>query len=70
MSDVFPALVTSRLILRAITPADAHEVAKTIWRDINLANLNENILPTRERANVVLRKRADHSVGEIRLRQI
>ena len=38
--------------------------------DINLANLNENILPSRERANVVLRKRADHLIGEVWLRQI
>jgi len=49
---------------------EAGEVARGIWRDINQVNLRENILPTRERANVVLRKRADHSVGEIWLRQI
>jgi type I pantothenate kinase len=46
------------------------EVALDIWRDINLRNLNENILPSRERANVVLRKRADHLIGEVWLRQI
>ena len=50
--------------------AQAREVALGIWRDINLANLMENILPSRERANVVLRKRADHTVGEVWLRQI
>jgi type I pantothenate kinase len=49
---------------------EARRVAAGIWRDINLLNLTENILPTRERANVVLRKRPDHSVGEIWLRQI
>jgi type I pantothenate kinase len=49
---------------------EAVEVARGIWRDINLLNLRENILPTRERANVVLRKRADHSVGEVWLREI
>ena len=32
--------------------------------------LRDNILPTRERANLVIRKRADHSVDQIRLRQI
>jgi type I pantothenate kinase len=31
-------------------------------------NLVENILPTRERANVVLRKQSDHSIGETALR--
>jgi type I pantothenate kinase len=48
----------------------ARDVALDIWRDINLRNLNENILPSRERANVVLRKRADHLIGEVWLRQI
>jgi type I pantothenate kinase len=48
----------------------ARDVALDIWRDINLRNLNDNILPSRERANVVLRKRADHLIGEVWLRQI
>ncbi len=33
-------------------------------------NLRENILPTRERADVILRKRADHSIGQVSLRQL
>jgi type I pantothenate kinase len=49
--------------------APAREVARRIWREINLVNLRENILPTRMRADIVLRKRPDHSVGEIWLRQ-
>jgi type I pantothenate kinase len=48
----------------------ARKVAREIWREINLVNLRENILPTRERADVVLHKTADHSVEEVRLRQI
>lgn len=48
----------------------AREVALGIWRDINRANLRENILPSRERAHVVLRKRPDHGIGEVWLRQI
>lgn len=52
-----------------LSAAQAREVASGIWREINLINLQENILPTRTRADVVLRKRADHSVGEIWLRQ-
>lgn len=55
---------------RELGPDEAVEVGRGIWRDINLVNLRENILPTRERANLVIRKRADHSVGEVRLRQI
>ncbi len=53
-----------------LSVADATEVARGIWRDINLVNLRENILPTRERANVVLRKRSDHTVGAVWLREL
>jgi type I pantothenate kinase len=55
---------------RHLSQDQAIEVAHRIWSEINLRNLRENILPTRGRANVVLVKNADHSVGEIRLRQI
>ena len=53
-----------------LPPEEAVAVAREIWSSINLLNLRENILPTRERANVVLRKRADHTVGEVWLREI
>lgn len=53
-----------------LPPEEARLVARTIWREINLVNLHENILPTRERANLVVRKHADHSVGEVWLRQL
>jgi type I pantothenate kinase len=46
------------------------EVGHRIWSDINEVNLRENILPTRERAHVILRKRSDHSIGQVSLRQI
>ncbi|MEZ5652742.1 MAG: type I pantothenate kinase [Burkholderiaceae bacterium] len=55
---------------RNLSVDDAAGVARNIWREINLRNLRENIRPTRGRANVVLVKRADHSVDEIWLRQI
>jgi type I pantothenate kinase len=55
---------------RDLPPAEAKEVARGIWREINQVNLRENILPTRERAHIVLRKTADHSVEQVRLRQI
>jgi len=54
---------------RDLPLARAREVARRIWREINLVNLRENILPTRTRADIVLRKRPDDSVGEIWLRQ-
>ena len=53
-----------------LTLSEASKTAAKIWRDINLRNLRDNILPTRERANLVIRKRDDHTVDQIRLRQI
>lgn len=48
----------------------AVEVATSIWNEINGRNLAENILPTRERADLVLRKGPDHRVDEVRLRKM
>lgn len=53
-----------------LSTSEAIKTARKIWREINLVNLKENILPTRERANLVLRKRPDHSVDQVRLRAI
>jgi len=44
--------------------------AREIWQSINLPNLVENILPTRVRASLVLRKGADHLVERVRMRKI
>lgn len=52
-----------------LTEEEAVEIAKEIWRKINLVNLVENILPTRERASLILEKAADHSVRRVRLRR-
>lgn len=54
----------------ALEDAEAVDVATQIWREINGRNLAENILPTRDRAHLVLRKGPDHRVGEVRLRKI
>ena len=48
-----------------LPPEEARRVARDIWRGINLVNLRDNILPTRQRAGLVLRKRSDHAVGEV-----
>jgi type I pantothenate kinase len=53
-----------------LSDAEAEHVASGLWREINEVNLRENILPTRERARLVLRKGPDHSVEEVRLRKI
>ncbi len=46
----------------------AEGLARGIWRSINLPNLHENVLPTRERADLVLEKGPDHDVVRVRLR--
>jgi type I pantothenate kinase len=49
---------------------EAVSVARGIWRDINGKNLSENILPTRERAALILHKEADHRVSSVELRKL
>ena len=56
--------------LAALSDDEANSIAKTIWENINLKNLNENILPTRERADLVVKKNKDHKINEIWLRNI
>jgi type I pantothenate kinase len=54
----------------ALAEDEAIEVARQIWRSINGLNLHDNILPTRERAQLILEKAADHSVRAVRLRKL
>ena len=54
----------------ALTEEKAIDVARGIWRSINGLNLHENILPTRERARLILEKAPDHSVRAVRLRKL
>jgi type I pantothenate kinase len=49
--------------------AEARAFARQLWRDINLPNLTENILPTRGRADVVIHKDAGHSTDRLWLRR-
>ena len=48
---------------------EAVDKAQNIWKSINGLNLEQNILPTRERAPLILRKGADHMVEEVLLRK-
>ena len=48
----------------------ARAIAEGLWNNINLKNLRENILPTRARADLILRKGADHLVEEVALRKL
>lgn len=54
----------------ALSDAQAVAVAEGIWRDVNSVNLRENIAPTRERAQLVLRKGENHRAEGLRLRRI
>ena len=48
---------------------EAISIANRLWRDINELNLVENILPTRERASLILTKGEDHKVDYVQLRK-
>lgn len=48
----------------------ATETASDLWEKINYKNLVENILPTRQRANLIIRKSSNHSVDQISLRKL
>jgi len=50
--------------------AMAEQMARSIWERINGVNLTENIMPTRDRASLVIHKGADHRVTSVRLRKL
>jgi type I pantothenate kinase len=49
---------------------EAVETANGLWNGINLPNLRENIVPTRQRASLILRKGASHRIEEVALRRL
>lgn len=53
-----------------LSDEEATNVALSIWKQINLVNLHENILPTRPRATLILKKAADHVVESVALRRL
>lgn len=53
-----------------LSESEAIERARRIWAEINGPNLEQNVLPTRARASLVLRKDADHSVSTVLLRRL
>jgi type I pantothenate kinase len=53
-----------------LSDAEAVETATTIWSRINLVNLRENIVPTRQRADLILQKGANHAVEQVALRRL
>ena len=53
-----------------LSDEDTIKVGESIWQDINLVNLRKNILPTRQRADLILRKGADHAIESVKLRKL
>jgi type I pantothenate kinase len=46
------------------------QLARKIWTEINGLNLKENILPTRNRAQLILKKGPNHKVEYVKLRKL
>ncbi len=54
----------------SITEEEALLTAEGLWKNINLRNLRQNILPTRPRADLILRKGQDHLIEQVALRKL
>jgi len=57
-------------VFAELTDEQAVERALHFWNTINLPNLEENVMPTRHRATLVLQKAADHTVERVLLRKV
>ncbi|MEM8853457.1 MAG: type I pantothenate kinase [Pseudomonadota bacterium] len=53
-----------------LSDEETDEIARGLWRRINLKNLRENVGPTKLRADLILRKAADHRIDQVALRRI
>ena len=56
--------------LSKMQPPEVYQFAEKVWHEINEVNLFQNILPCRERAQLILKKSRDHSVEQVRLRKL
>jgi type I pantothenate kinase len=53
-----------------LSDEEAIETGTAIWTRINLVNLHDNIQPTRQRADLILKKGDSHLVEEVALRRL
>ncbi|MGA7616189.1 MAG: type I pantothenate kinase [Thermoanaerobaculia bacterium] len=53
----------------SMSEEEADAFARGVWERINLVNLRHNILPTRERATLILEKGENHVVNRVLLRK-
>jgi type I pantothenate kinase len=56
--------------LAEMPAAEAEAFGLQAWDQINLPNLRDNILPTRSRADLILKKAGNHAVEEVALRRV
>jgi type I pantothenate kinase len=54
----------------SISDDEALSIAEGLWANINLKNLRQNILPTRPRADLILRKGPNHLIEQVALRKL
>ncbi len=52
----------------SLSTGEAEQLAREIWAEVNRPNLHQNVLPTRDRADLVLVKGRDHDVRRVHLR--
>ncbi|MDR1372664.1 MAG: type I pantothenate kinase [Dysgonamonadaceae bacterium] len=52
-----------------LTEKDCIKMAAGVWKETNSVNLHKNILPTRERANLILHKSENHEIDYVKLRK-
>jgi type I pantothenate kinase len=53
-----------------MSETEATDFGLWAWTAINLPNLRDNILPTRSRANLILRKGKSHAIETVELRKL
>lgn len=53
----------------SMAPDEIDTIALSTWRGINLVNVRDHILPTRNLADVVVTKGSDHQVVEVEVRE-
>lgn len=56
--------------LSKMKPEEVFQFATQIWKEINEVNLLQNILPCRDRAQLILKKGHDHAVEQVKLRKL
>lgn len=54
----------------SISEEEALAIAEGLWKNINLKNLRQNILPTRPRADLILQKGKNHLIEQVALRKL